>query len=94
MSLTERQQQAKDRHIQRKYAKDLIQPSEDRFKLYYPKQYGSMEKTRERQEIKKSGDKKSKDNFFKKYKTSIHSDEMRNTLKLEDKLDEKLNGRN
>ena len=87
MSLTERQQQAKDRHIRNKYAKDLIQPSEDRFKLYYPKQYDNMEKAREQQEIKQKKEKQSKDDFFKKYRTGIHNKEMRNTLKLEEKLD-------
>ena len=70
-----------------KYAKDLIQPSENSFKLYYPKQYGSMEKAREKQDINQKKEKKSKDNFFSKYRTGIHNKEMRNTLKLEDKLD-------
>ena len=90
MSLTKRQQQAKDRHIRSKYAKDLIQPSENSFKLYYPKQYGSMEKAREQQDIKENKEKKSKDDFFKKYRVGIHNKEMRNSLKLE----EKLNGGN
>ena len=87
MRLTPRQQKAKERHIQRKYAKDLIQPSHSLFRRYYPKQYESMEKTEYDLEIKKKQKKKEKDEFFKKYKTGVHSQQMRNTLKLEEKLE-------
>lgn len=87
MNLTPRQQAAKERHIQRKYAKDLIQPSNPLFKRYYPKQYEGMEKTEYDLEMKKKEDKKKKDEFFKKYKTGVHSQQMRNTLKLEEKLE-------
>ena len=87
MRLTERQQQSKDRHMRDKYKIDLIQPIENRFKLWYPKQYEKMEKAREQQEIKQKKEKKSKDDFFKKYRIGIHNKEMRNTLKLEEKLD-------
>ena len=87
MKLTPRQQTAKDRSIRGKYDKDLIQPSENRFKLYYPKQYAKIEKTAELQEIKQKQEKQSKEEFFKKYKTSVHSKQMRNTLKLEEQLE-------
>jgi len=87
MKLTPRQQAAKDRYIQRKYAKDLIQPCDNRFKLYYPKQYELMEKAQEQQEIKAKELKENKDKYFKKYKTGIYSREMRNALKLEEQLD-------
>ena len=89
MKLTPRQQAAKDRYIQRKYAKDLIQPCDNRFKLYYPEQYKKMEAAQEQQEIKAKKLKEDKDKFFKKYKTGIYSNEMRNALKLEEQLDGK-----
>ena len=87
MKLTPRQQAAKDRYIKRKYAKDLVQPSNPLFRKYYPKQYNEMEATVERLKIKRKEEKKSKDEFFKKYKTSVHSKQMRNTLKLEEQLE-------
>lgn len=87
MKLTPRQQAAKERYIIKKYAKDLVQPSNPLFKKYYPKQYNEMEKTVEQIELKKKQEKQSKDEFIKKYKTSVHSKQMRNTLKLEDKLE-------
>ena len=46
-----------------------------------------MEKTEYDLEMKKKEDKKKKDEFFKKYKTGVHSQQMRNTLKLEEKLE-------
>lgn len=82
-----RQKAAKDRYDRRKYAKDLIQPSDSRFKKYYPKQYNEMEKAEYDLEIKKKQEKKSRDNFFEKHKTGIHSKEMRNALKLEEQLE-------
>lgn len=84
MKLTPRQQQAKDRSIKRKYAKDLVQPSNPLFKKYYPKQYTQMEKAKEHLETKRKQEKKSKDEFFAKHKTGIHSQQMRNALKLEE----------
>ncbi len=87
MKLNPRQQKAKDRHMQRKYAKDLIQPSEDKFKHWYPKQYNEMEQAREQQDLKANQEKQSKDEFFKKYKTRVHSKEMRNMLKIEEQLE-------
>jgi len=91
MKLTPRQQRAKDYSIKRKYAKDLVQPSNPLFKKYYPKQYNEMENTIEQIEFKKKQEKQSKEQFFNKYKTSVHSQQMRNTLKLEDKLEENGN---
>ncbi|MFH1328145.1 MAG: hypothetical protein ABIH76_04795 [Candidatus Bathyarchaeota archaeon] len=88
MRLTPRQQRAKDRYMRKKYEKDLIQPSDDsRFKKHYPKQWADMEKTRYDLEIKAKQKKESRDKFFEKYKTGIHSKEMRNMLKLEEQLE-------
>ena len=84
--MNERQQAAKNRYLRDKYSKDLIQPSEDKFKYYYPKQYSDMERARERMDIKAKQEKQSKDEYFKKYKTSVHSQQMRNTLKLEEQI--------
>lgn len=86
MKLTPRQQANKERHMRKKYAKDLVQPSDNKFKKYYPKQYNKMEKTREQQELKTKQEKDSHDKFFAKYRTSVHSKEMRNVLKLEERL--------
>jgi len=83
------QRVAKERHDRQKYAKDLIQPSENQFKKYYPKQYSEMEKTVEKQEIKAKQEKESRDKFFDKYKNTLHNKEMRNILRLEEQLDEK-----
>ena len=87
MKLTPRQQAAKERYIRRKHAKDMIQPSHHLFKRYYPKQAEAMEKAEYDLEQKKKEKKRQKDEFFKKYKTGVHSQQMRNTLKLEEQLD-------
>jgi len=78
---------AKERHDRQKYAKDLVQPSDSKFRKHYPEQYAEMEKAMEKQEIKEKQRKKSKDDFFDKHKNSLHSKEMRNILKLEEQLE-------
>lgn len=87
MKLTSRQQRHKDYYIKRKYAKDLVQPSNPLFRKYYPEQHKDMEKAEHNLKMKQKQEKKSKDEFFAKYKTGIHSQQMRNTLKLEEKLE-------
>ena len=87
MRLTPRQQAAKERYMKRKYAKDLIQPSNPLFKRYYPEQHVMMEKAEHDMEVKSKYEKKQKDEFFKKYKTGVHSQQMRNTLKLEEQIE-------
>ena len=82
-----RQRAAKERYDRRKYAKELVQPSDSKFRKYYPEQYAEMEKAMEQQEIKLKQRKKSKDNFFDKYKNSLHDKEMRNILKIEEQLE-------
>jgi hypothetical protein len=88
MRLTPRQQAAKDRYIRRKYAKDMIQPSNPLFKRYYPKQAEDMEKAEYDLEQKKKQDKKNKEEYFNKWRNTQHRHSMRNALKLEEKLDE------
>ena len=89
MKLTQRQQRAKNEYIRVKYAEDLIQPSDNRFKKHYPGQYAEMEKAEEQQEIKLKQKKESKDNFFDKHRNGLHNKEMRTMLKLEEQLDGK-----
>ena len=87
MRLTPRQQAAKDRSITRKYAKDMVQPSDPLFRKYYPKQYAQMDKAECDLEMKKKQEKKSKDEFFAKHINTIYSQQMRNALKLEEQLE-------
>ena len=88
MKLTPRQQRAKDRYMRKKYAIDLIQPCENRFKRWYPKQYAQMEKAREQQEIKAKKEKESKDEFLRENRHNIiEKRKALNALKLEEKLE-------
>jgi len=87
MRLTPRQEAAKQRYFQRKYAKDLIQPCDNKFKLYYPKQWKEMEEAQKQQEVKAQELKENRDQYFKKYKNSQYRHMMKNALKLEEQLD-------
>jgi len=92
MKLSPRQQANKNEYMRKKYAKDLIQPSENRFKLYYPKQHAKMEQDKEHQHLKKQREKKSKDIYFKQFKNSQHRYAMKRALQLEEKLEELNHG--
>lgn len=68
-----------------RYRKDLIQPGEEGFQTYYKKQYDDIEKTKElycQQNIK---DRKSRDEFFEKYKLT-HKNLAKKVIDLEEKL--------
>ena len=54
----------------RQYAKDLIQPGQDGFKLYYKKEWDKMEQAKEDYEKKRIAKKKDRDEFYKKYAAS------------------------
>ena len=85
--MTPRQQKAKDRYIRRKHVKDMIQPSHDLFKRYYPKQHGKMEKDAENRRLGKIKAKKDKDKYIKQWRSTQYRHAMKKALKLEEKLE-------
>lgn len=87
MKLSPRQQKIRDYNIKKKYVKDMIQPSNPLFKRYYPEQAKAMDKIQYDLEVNRKQEKQRKDEFFKKYRTGVHSQQMRNTLKLEEQLE-------
>lgn len=57
----------KVRYERRRHAKDLIQPSDPRFKSVYPKEYERLEAVKEANEKKKLDEIKKRDDMYKRF---------------------------
>ena len=81
---------AKKRYLESQQARiDTLQPSENKFKLYYKDQYSKMERRTEAGEKKEKQDKAEKDAFLRNSRSK--SETMR-ILNAEERFDHKLNG--
>lgn len=67
------------------FAKDLLQPGEDGFKLYYKDEYDKIEKAKEDHENEMKRKKEERDAYYKKFKHNISERQVvKRVLELEE----------
>ena len=72
------------------FSKDLIQPGDPRYQIFYKKQYDELEKSRELYYNKQIKDKKEKDKYYEKFSYDINK---REAVKAAMEAEEKLNAK-
>ena len=70
------------------FSKDLIQPNDPKYQMYYKKQYDEMEKNKELYYNRAIKEKKQKDDYYKKFSYDINKREVvKKAIEAEEKLD-------